>query len=84
MILRKGNIQNSKGIKSIDDFSDEDKSRYENLIEQLKQAMSINDFAFLNVTETFVSSVGMGMPKKVELTQLSQDIINELNWLKEL
>jgi hypothetical protein len=84
MILRDKNIENNKGVKNIEDLTQEDKLRYEEILLQLKEALSINNFAFFKIVDDSLISMGMGLPKKVELNSLSETLQNEINWLKTL
>jgi len=84
MIIRKGNIQKEGGIKSISEFSEENTNRFDNILELFKVELDITDFAFVQIDEQFVYSIGNRTQRKVELNSLSETLQNEINWLKEL
>jgi hypothetical protein len=84
MIIRKGNIQKEGRVKSISEFSEEDTNRFTNVLELFKTELDITDFAFIQIDEQFVYSIGNRTQRKVELNSLREALQNEINWLKTL
>jgi hypothetical protein len=84
MIIRKGNIQHQGKTKSISELSEENTNRFTNVLEAFKTELDITDFAFIQIDEQFVYSIGNRTQRKVELNSLSKTLQNEITWLKTL
>jgi hypothetical protein len=61
-----------------------DKQRVLNIIDLLKNEMGFNSFVYLTINDTEVIKLGKGVRVIKNTSELNNELLSELNWLKEL
>jgi hypothetical protein len=69
---------------SINVNSEYDVVRLNNIVNELKTEMNFQDFSFIDLGEEMISKLGRGSTIKKPISELSEDLQNEINWLKTL
>ena len=69
---------------SINVNSEYDVVRLNNIVNELKTEMNFQDFSFIDLKEDIVYKLGRGSTIKKPISELSEDLQNEINWLKTL